>query len=242
MNYVPFESLQKAAKSMRTGEPLSRRDVVIGGAEALAAFGTVYLLGSCASEYVPFPDAQKDYRLRQKYVDQAVRQNPPPAKLDAAVYRHDIVRYPNPSFPGSIMLMRTGFTIAPYSSVVERVELQVFRDAFGLDNEDEFLSTMVDHEYEHLRLFRLGTEIEAPLEVHSELRARIFTMDGDLREHFIELYAFSRQIKAFPERPDITGSFKDDMRYSYSSYRELVEKRGKTPLTLWLLERYPIDP
>lgn len=241
MPYEPFKSLRLIVKSTRSGEPLSRRELLAGGAEALV-LGLAYASGACAGNYVPFSDAKKDYRLRQKYVDQSVRNNPPPAKLDAAIYRHDMARFPNPLFPESSMLMRTGTTIAPYSSIVERVELQVFRDAFGLANEDEFLSTMADHEYEHVRVFRLGMEITAPMEAHPEIGPRIFTLGGDLREPFLELDAFSMQIKAFPKRPTLTKPFKDEMLYSYSSYRELVEKKGKTPLTVWILERYPESP
>ncbi len=242
MPYEPFKSLRLIVKSTRSGEPLSRRELLAGGAEALV-LGLAYASGACAGNYVPFSDAKKDYRLRQKYVDQAVRENPPPAKLDSAVYRHGIARYPNALFPEVGMLMRTEFSIAPLSSGAETVELQVFRDAFDdLVNEDEFLSTMVDHEYEHLRLLKLGIELTGPVEALPEIQPRIFTPGGDLAEPFMELDAFSKQIKAFPKRSGITGPFKDDIFYSYKLYRELVRRKEKTPLTAWLLERYSESP
>ncbi|MEM7827197.1 MAG: hypothetical protein QXD72_00615, partial [Candidatus Aenigmatarchaeota archaeon] len=78
----------------------------------------------------------------------------------------------------------------------------------------------------------------APLEVHQELKSRVFNVNGDLFDIFNELEAFSNQIRQFPNRR-ISKDFKDSVLDSYRIYRQFLEGKERTPVITWMLERYP---
>ncbi len=251
MSYKPLVSLRNVVKAVRKGESVSRRDLLVGSAEGAAGIaadiGLSYLFGACSEEGgVSFSSAQQNYKLRQSYIDHVVKSDPPPTSVPIS-YRHDINYLEFPLFPDLIIPMYTESTIIPMSSRRESIKTDIFRSAFENYNEDEFLSSLLDHEYVHIRQAILGLEIgNIGAEIIPELQSRILSVGdptvGDLFQPFTELEAFYNQIRGFPKRSIIRDSFKDRILEIYRRFRSLVESKERTPLTSWILERYPISP
>ena len=180
-----------------------------------------------------------DESLRKTYLDQIISRFKPPTETNIE-YLHNQWDCPNPLLKGRDMIMRTGFT-APANSegIVKSVKTQIFRSAFEeCKNEDEFLSMLVDHEYNHLMFLSGKIKISGPAEAIKELEKRAFDINGDLFEHFMELNAYHAQIQAFSKR-SVREGFKRNVIESYNGYRNLVAKMEKTPAIRWILEKFP---
>ncbi len=176
--------------------------------------------------------------VRQKHIDQVVARFPPPVEV-AVRYFHDKEHYPNPLFKKRDMIMRTGFE-GDKENPVENIRMQIFRAAFrDCQNKDEFLSSLVDHEYDHLKVLAGKDQINIDQSSLEEFYERALTVEGDLFEHYLELRAFSSQIKEFSKRKNVRDSFKENIISTYHAYRDLVAKKKSTPLTRWLLKEFP---
>jgi len=244
MPYRPLESFHNVAESVRRREPVSRRDLLIAGAEGTAG-GIGLLLGACSSsQLISYQGAQRDPRLRQKYIDQIIKENPQPSMNEIKIiYRNDIEAITNPDTPELRSFMYTEFVIPGMSSTVESLKTEVYRGTFEeFLSEDEFLNSLVDHEYRHFSQLTGGVNVTVEREIAPELNSRVFNIDGDLFVPFLELDAYYEQIKAFPTRPGISDSFKENILFSYNVFRTMVENKEQTPLTRWMLERYPETP
>lgn len=237
MSYEPFRSLRTVIKSASGNNPLSRRDLLIGSAEAVASAGLLYLFGACATEELSYTKAKENRRFRQRYIDSVVRKYPIDG-LESATYLDYIPTYAfNPILNKPIPMLTTAI-LPPGAVGAKSAKIEVFPPAFLFRNEDEFLSAFVDHEYVHVRLFAKGIEIDAPLEIHQELGSRVFNVKGDLFDIFQELEAFSNQIRQFPNRR-ISRDFRNSVLDSYDAYRQFLKDKEKTPVIAWMLDRYP---
>ena len=245
MPYRTLESFHNIAKSVRRREPVSRRDLLIASAEGTAGGIGLLLLGACSSsQLISYQGAQRDPRLRQKYIDQIIKENPQPSMSEIKIiYRNDIEAITNPDAPDLRTLMYTEFVIPGMSSTVESLKTEVYRRAFKeFLSEDEFLNSLLDHEYRHFSQLTGGVNVTVEREIVPELNSRVFNIDGDLFVPFLELDAYYEQIKAFSTRPGISDSFKENILFSYNVFRTIVENKEQTPLTRWMLERYPLPP
>ncbi|MBU5537553.1 MAG: hypothetical protein QW818_02710 [Candidatus Aenigmatarchaeota archaeon] len=234
MAYSPFQNLRAIIESVRSQTPVSRRELLQGCVEAAAYVAMLHLLSACKREELSYTEAQKgNYMVRQRYINAVVRKHPI-KNLESATYT--LSQAFNPKLNKPMPMSTTA--ILPPGARAASAKIEVSPLAFLFQNEDEFLSALVDHEYIHVKLLTEGIEISAPLEVHQELKSRVFNVNGDLFDIFNELEAFSNQIRQFPNRR-ISKDFKDSVLDSYRIYRQFLEGKERTPVITWMLERYP---
>lgn len=195
-------------------------------------------------EEITFEEAKQDKRLRKSYIEQIVKNNPPPIENIIIEYDPKIEFIPSNLVTGKKMVIMTRATIQGESydvSNVKNIVTTIYKGIFNeTQSEDEFLCGLVDHEYEHINLFSGKVKVEIYEPARGEFKKRCCdASNGDLFYIFHELFAFSNEIKQFSIRKNLRKGYRLDIINSYNSYRRLVEEKPETPLTKWLLENYP---
>ena len=178
--------------------------------------------------------------LRQSYLDRLIATYPPPMNSLTVEYDNSRDSHSERSLLDKPTVMITTFDVpAKSEGVIMSPKMRVYRGAFNrADSEDEFLSLFVDHEYYHAKLLTGQVEMTANRAIVPELESRAFSVTGDLFTPFQEMNAYSTQIRAFSTRR-LSDSFKRDVVSSYNSYRRFIEEKQPTPLTTWMLYKFP---
>jgi len=186
---------------------------------------------------ISFERAVTDPLLRQAYLARVARDCPPPVPVPVLYQPHE-GHYANTTFPELAMIMRTQFNAGP-GRQPQDIVIQVFGDAFKAMTEDDFKSTLFDHEYNHVEQLSGLQEITITKAAYEE-RDRIFNAEGDLFEAYAELRAYEVQMGKFPSRPGMSQRYRDEVRNTHSMYRNLVVEKERTPLVEWMLQEFPV--
>lgn len=134
--------------------------------------------------------------------------------------------------------METNAIFPPHGSA-KQIKVVVYGSAFlHVNSKDEFLSTLVDHEYQHVRLLTNQVALAIPERLIVELSNRALDANGDLYSIFSELHAYISQINLYSSR-NLSEAFKKEQIAEYNLYRGLLEAKERTPLTTYLLDIFP---
>jgi len=125
---------------------------------------------------------------------------------------------------------------------VEGLVLFIEKDDFDIKSEDEFLSETLDRKYAYLNILLGNVRFEVDKKVDKSELTRRLSDQGDLAKEFLQLYSYFNQINCFPQRKNLTDSYKVVITYLYHYHRSIIERQEPTLLTKWILDIFPENP
>lgn len=233
---------------------ISRRGLLKYGALYGATIGLSSIIGVVISRQPSaFDIALKEFDPKkiQDYLDIIYATSPKPAGLKGINYIPSAERHPK----GEYYEMSTYSNKGSWLEKADEIYVQVYPSAFfnlrssavtitheDYISEQEFLSSLLGHEYRHVKQANGELTASIPSKVIDELRKNV-----ELKPEFSEVDAYFDEIKNF-ENKNFREGVQIGQRYrsrAYSRYRSrrrAVQNVGVTPATLWILENYPELP
>ena len=186
---------------------------------------------------VSFEDAKKNYSLRQKFIDDIVESYPPPIEGLEVKYNGDS-EYGESPFHGNGAAFVTNVYFPAFSGPQIR-NIVAFKSSFTYSkSRAEFVSSLVDHEYTHVKILARNLGFPILQGTVSEFSKRVVDINGDLSKIFHELVAYTNQIRTFSKR-NVSNTYMRENIYEYNLYRNLLEAKESTPLIKYLLDYFP---
>ena len=189
---------------------------------------------------ITFEDAKNEKGLRQLNLYQ-VESAHPINGLHGIIYKDEPGRIAFRVVPYKLRYTKSGFSNIPDPyRPMEYVTIEAYNFSFDFcRSEGEFLSMLVDHEYEHVRQITQGFQVDdVPGNLLNEFDNRVLRCYGDLTRIFGELEAYSKEIARLGRR-NVSQEFSHTTHSLYSSYREALKSKERGPLIAWILNRFP---